>query len=277
MATINALGIKVHVEAWHEEQEETIVMLHGFTGSTKTWEHVASMLPQYRIIAIDCIGHGQTESPKDYTLYKMDHQLAVLEEVFEALQLTSFTLIGYSMGGRIALSYAVKYPGRVQTLILESASPGLRTEQERNVRKEADDALANKIEANGVVSFVNAWENIPLFASQKRLPQHIQQAIREERLQQNEQGLANSLRGIGTGMMPPMWDKLHTLSFPVTLITGSLDTKFVDIAREMTTFIPKVRHLTVNDVGHVIHVENPPEFATIVKETISLNPNRGTI
>ena len=277
MATINARGIEVHVETWHEEQEETIVMLHGFTGSTKTWEQLASILPQYRIIAIDCIGHGQTESPKDYTLYKMDHQLAVLEEVFKALQLTSFALIGYSMGGRIALSYAVKYPGRVQTLILESASPGLRTEQERNVRKEADDALANKIEENGVSSFVREWENIPLFASQKRLPQHLQQAIREERLQQNELGLANSLRGIGTGMMPPLWGKLHTLSLPVTLITGALDTKFVDIAREMATFTRKVRHLIVNDVGHAIHVENPSEFATIVKETISLNPNRGTI
>ena len=277
MATIKAQGIEVHVETWHDEQVETIVMLHGFTGSTKTWEQVASMLPQYRIIAIDCIGHGQTESPKDYTLYKMDNQLAVLEAVFEALQLTSFTLIGYSMGGRIALSYAVKYPGRVQTLILESASPGLRTEQERDTRKKADDALANKIELNGVTSFVNAWENIPLFASQKRLPQHLQQAIREERLQQNEQGLANSLRGIGTGMMPPMWDKLHTLSMPVTFITGALDTKFVDIAREMATSIQKVRHLIVNDVGHAIHVENPSEFATIVKETISLNPNRGTI
>ena len=277
MATIKAHGINVHVATWHEEQEETIVMLHGFTGSTKTWEQVASMLPQYRIIAIDCIGHGQTESPNDYTIYQMEHQLAVLEEVFEALQLTTFTLIGYSMGGRIALSYAIKYPGRVQTLMLESASPGLRTEQERRVRKEADEALANNIQLNGIASFVDMWENIPLFASQKRLPEHIQQSIREERLQQNEQGLASSLRGIGTGVMPPMWDQLHTLSMPVTLITGALDTKFVDIAREMTIFIQKVRHLIVNDVGHAIHVENSTEFATIVKETISLNPNRGTI
>ena len=277
MATIKAHGINVHVETWHEEQVETIVMLHGFTGSTKTWERVASMLPQYRVIAIDCIGHGQTESPNDYTLYKMEYQLAVLEEVFEALQLTSFTLVGYSMGGRIALSYAIKYPRRVKTLILESASPGLRTEQERNVRKEADDALANKIQLHGVTSFVDTWENIPLFASQKRLPQYIQQAIREERLQQHEQGLANSLRGMGTGIMPPMWDELHKLSMPVTLITGALDTKFVDIAREMTTFIQKVRHLIVNDVGHAIHVENPSEFATIVKDTISSNTNRGTI
>ena len=277
MATIKARGINVHVETWHNEQVETIVMLHGFTGSTKTWEQVASVLPQYRIIAIDCIGHGQTESPNDCTVYQMDDQLAVLEEVFEVLQLTSFTLIGYSMGGRIALSYAIKYPGRVQMLILESTSPGLRTEQERNVRKEADDALANKIQLHGVTSFVDTWENIPLFASQKRLPQHVQQVIREERLQQNEQGLANSLRGMGTGEMPPMWDQLHTLSMPVTLITGALDTKFVDIAREMTAFIQKVRHLVINDVGHAIHVENPAEFATIVKETISLNPNRGTI
>ena len=181
------------------------------------------------------------------------------------------------MGGRIALSYAIKYPGRVQTLILESASPGLRTEQERNVRKKADDELANKIEANGVTSFVNAWENIPLFASQKQLPPYNQQAIREERLRQKEQGLANSLRGIGTGMMPQVWSKLHVLSMPVTLITGALDTKFVDIAREMTMFIQKVRHLIVNDVGHAIHVENPSEFATIVKDTISSNTNRGTI
>ena len=277
MATIKVRGIGVHVETWHNEQAETIVMLHGFTGSTKTWEQVASMLPQYRIVAIDCIGHGQTESPNDYTIYQMEHQLAVLEEVFEALQLTTFTLIGYSMGGRIALSYAIKYPSRVQILMLESASPGLRTEQERRGRKEADEALANNIQLNGVASFVDMWESIPLFASQKRLPQHIQQSIREERLQQNEQGLANSLRGIGTGVMPPMWDELHTLSMPVTLITGALDTKFVDIAREMTIFIQKVRHLIVNDVGHAIHVENPAEFATIVKETISLNPNRGTI
>ena len=277
MATIKVRGIGAHVETWHNEQAETIVMLHGFTGSTKTWEQVASMLPQYRVIAIDCIGHGQTESPNDYTIYQMEHQLAVLEEVFEALQLTTFTLIGYSMGGRIALSYAIKYPGRVLTLMLESASPGLRTEQERRVRKEADEALANNIQLNSVANFVDMWENIPLFASQKRLPEHIQQSIREERLQQNEQGLANSLRGIGTGVMPPMWDKLHTLSMPVTLITGALDTKFVDIAREMTIFIQKVRHLIVNDVGHAIHVENSTEFATIVKETISLNPNRGTI
>ena len=277
MATIKAHGINVHVEMWHKEQLETIVMLHGFTGSTKTWEQIASMLPQYRIIAIDCIGHGQTESPNDYTLYKMEYQLAVLEEVFEALQLTNFTLVGYSMGGRIALSYAIKYPGRVKTLILESASPGLRTEQERNVRKEADDALANKIQLYGVTSFLDTWENIPLFASQKQLPQHVQQAIREERLQQHEQGLANSLRGMGTGVMPPMWGQLHTLSLPVILITGALDKKFVDIAREMTAFTQKVRHLIVNDVGHAIHVENPAEFATIVKETISLNPNRGTI
>lgn len=277
MATIKARGINVHVETWHNEQLETIVMLHGFTGSTKTWERVASLLPQYRIIAIDCIGHGQTESPNDDTVYQMEYQLAVLEEVFEVLQLTSFTLIGYSMGGRIALSYAIKYPRRVKTLILESASPGIRTEQERNVRKEADEALANKIQLHGVTSFVDTWENIPLFASQNRLPQHVQQAIREERLQQHEQGLANSLRGMGTGVMSPMWGKLHTLSMPVTLITGALDTKFVDIAREMTAFTQKVRHLIVNDVGHTIHVENPAEFATIVKETISLNSNRGTI
>ncbi|MFF5994159.1 2-succinyl-6-hydroxy-2,4-cyclohexadiene-1-carboxylate synthase [Lysinibacillus sp. KU-BSD001] len=270
MATVTALGIDVHVETWHDEQVETIVMLHGFTGSTNTWAQVAQKLPQYRIVAIDCMGHGKTESPNDFMLYTMEQQLAVLEEVFCRLFIQNFTLIGYSMGGRIALSYAIQYPERVRQLILESASPGLRTEEERKARKEADDKLAQKIEAAGVVNFVREWENIQLFASQKKLPLSVQQAIRTERLNQSAQGLANSLRGIGTGMMPSVWDRLHRLLMPVTLITGELDEKFVSIAWEMAQVIPKVRHLTVNNAGHAIHVENPTEFATIVKDTISL-------
>ena len=269
MAFLHVKGINVHIEVWNETEEQTIVMLHGFTGSTKTWESVARQLPAFRIIAIDCIGHGRTESPVDVSLYEMDNQVDVLEEVCRRLQLESFTLVGYSMGGRIALSFAVKYPGRVEKLILESSSPGLASEEERMGRRRADNLLGDKIEENGVESFVDAWEKIPLFASQKRLPENVRLGIRKERLQQNALGLANSLRGMGTGKMPPLWENLSELSMPVLLITGQLDEKFVNIAREMMVYLKKGRHLTVNDAGHAIHVENPAEFATILKETIS--------
>ncbi|MER2116248.1 MAG: 2-succinyl-6-hydroxy-2,4-cyclohexadiene-1-carboxylate synthase, partial [Solibacillus isronensis] len=176
---------------------------------------------------------------------------------------------GYSMGGRVALSYAVRYPSGIEHLILESASPGLMDEEQRTIRKQADDTLAEKILANGIESFVNKWENIPLFASQKSLPAEVQQEIRSERIQQREIGLANSLRGMGTGVMPELWSKLNTLTMPVTLVTGKLDEKFIQLNNEMQERIEKANHLIIPAVGHAIHVENPTKFATIVKETIS--------
>lgn len=259
----------IHVEQWHEDKEQVIVMLHGFTGSTKTWQYIAKQLSAYRIIAIDAMGHGQTMAPVEVSLYEMAQQIARLEEVFVALDLHEFTLVGYSMGGRIALSYTVKYPQRVTKLILESASPGLRTEKERATRKEADDQLAASIEAYGLQSFIDRWENIPLFASQKSLPKQLQAEIRAERMSQRTQGLANSLRGLGTGMMPQLWDDLASIEIPVVLVTGELDSKFVQIATTMQKQLKNAKHYTVPAVGHAIHVENPEKFATIVKETIS--------
>ena len=269
MAFLKVKGINVYYRIWNETSEHTIVMLHGFTGSAHTWEPIARQLSGFRVIAVDCIGHGKTDCPIDVSLYEMEHQINVLEEVCRQLQLDSFSLVGYSMGGRIALSYAVKYPQRINALLLESASPGLKTEEERIARRKADCQLADKIEANGIESFVKAWENIPLFTTQKRLPESVQHEIRKERLGQCANGLANSLRGMGTGKMPTLWERLKELQMPVILLTGKLDGKFENIAREMTALNKKVQHLTVNDVGHAIHVENPSEFATIIEEKIS--------
>ncbi|MEO4051827.1 2-succinyl-6-hydroxy-2,4-cyclohexadiene-1-carboxylate synthase [Solibacillus sp. CAU 1738] len=262
-------GIKVNVDIWNEQATHTIVCLHGFTGSTKTWEQVAKLVPA-RIVAVDLIGHGQTAAPSDVSYYSMEVQVELLEALFEQLTLSDFTLLGYSMGGRVALSYVTRYPTRIQALILESASPGLASNEERMARKQADEMLANNIEQNGIESFVSKWEDIPLFASQKNLPVTVQREIRQERLSQCEIGLANSLRGMGTGVMPQLWDALSELSMPVLLITGSLDTKFVGLSQQMAETIPNVKNITVAGAGHAIHVENPVEFATIVKDNSNI-------
>jgi len=262
-------GLETHVEIWNERAQQTLVALHGFTGSTATWRNLAKALPHIRVIAIDCIGHGQTAVPKEISRFSMDEQIQDLEEVISQLQLERFTLLGYSMGGRIALSYAITYPERIERLILESASPGLRTSQERSERCASDNALAEKIIHNGLQSFVNAWENVPLFESQKCLPDNVQQTIRTERLSQKVEGLAGSLRGIGTGNQPSNWMSLAELEFPVLLVTGLLDEKFCKIALEMKALLKNVKHTTVNNAGHAIHVENPAEFATIIEEYLT--------
>lgn len=271
--TVN--GIKVNVQVWNKASQQTIVMLHGFTGTAGTWDQVASYLPDICIIAIDLIGHGQTDAPEAVSYYTMQEQIKLLEQTFIQLELEQFVLLGYSMGGRVALSYTAAYPKRVGQLILESASPGLKTEEERAARRMADEALANKIEQQGIKAFVDMWENIALFATQKTLPVNIQQVVREERLAQTEIGLANSLRGMGTGAQDELWSQLNSISLPVTLITGSLDEKFCLIAQKMKEELPNGKHVLVENTGHAIHVENPKQFATIVKD--ALKRNKGVI
>ena len=262
---VSVRGLSVYVEMEGNPQLPTAVFLHGFTGTSATWKEVRHELQgNYRTVAIDLTGHGKTTVPDKPERYAMEEQIKDLEALFEQLKLDSFYLIGYSMGGRISLAYTVHYPKRVKALILESSSPGLLEEKARLERKEADKVLANKIMNEGIPSFVDKWENIPLFESQKSLPAAKRHAIREERMQQSETGLANSLLGIGTGSQKSYWEALHSIQNPVFLITGELDAKFVAIAREMNEAEPTWQHIVVSGAGHAIHVENPRLFATMI-------------
>lgn len=268
--TIRIRGVDINVEIIGEEKLPSVVLLHGFTGSTASWREIVKLFEgKYRTIAIDLTGHGKTSSPDDVNRYSMKQQLADLEELFTALSLNQIILIGYSMGGRIALAYTVNYPNRILSLILESSSPGLKTEKERIERKAADKRLAEKILKDGLPSFVDFWENIQLFVSQKSLHEEKQLEIRKERLSQSGKGLANSLIGNGTGSQPSYWEHLETIKIPVLLLTGELDTKFVNISREMRRNIHNVRHETIEHAGHAIHVEKPGTFATMIEQHIT--------
>jgi 2-succinyl-6-hydroxy-2,4-cyclohexadiene-1-carboxylate synthase len=161
------------------------------------------------------------------------------------------------MGGRLALYIATHYPERVQSLTLISASPGLKTEAEREARRKADNELADKIEKNGMAWFVDYWEISRLWDSQSP---ELKAQLRENRLKNNPIGLANSLRGIGTGVMPSLWEKLADLPIPVKLIVGELDSKFVAINQEMVSLIPNADLTIIPDAGHAAHLEKPDIF-----------------
>lgn len=265
-------GLNVHYQIFNPRAEKTLVFLHGFTGSTKTWDSVVqSFEGEYRIFLVDLIGHGLTDAPYSVQRYSMEEQIELLHDFFEARRIPLFTLIGYSMGGRVALGYTMKYPEMVEQLILESSSPGLSTIEERIARKKSDHALADRIEKNGLKDFIDYWESIPLFESQKRLPIPTQKAIQSERLEQREIGLANSLRGMGTGQQPSYWEELHNYTKPVLLITGELDKKFEKKAEFMENRFPCCEKIIVENVGHAIHVENPKSFATIIEEHLDFN------
>jgi 2-succinyl-6-hydroxy-2,4-cyclohexadiene-1-carboxylate synthase len=250
-----------HVETIAPNQ---IVMLHGFMGSTKSWYAIVKSLTFYQSILLDIAGHGKTTMPEYPDDCEMEVVSGELNEVFTQLKLAPFHLLGYSMGGRLALYTALNQPFVFKSLILESGSPGLKTEDERAARRASDEKLAQMIERDGIEAFVNYWELLPLWDSQKNLAPEVRQQLRDQRLKNNPIGLANSLRGMGTGAQPSLWDKLPELNIPVLLIAGELDTKFVAIAQEMHSLLPNSRLVIVPNAGHTVHLEQPELYTQAI-------------
>jgi 2-succinyl-6-hydroxy-2,4-cyclohexadiene-1-carboxylate synthase len=258
-------GVNYHVEL--SGDGIPLVLLHGFMGSAVNWlPHIPIFEQHFRVITIDLPGHGKSDSPSDPQRYSMDNVAQDLITIFEQLPLPPVRLLGYSMGGRLALYLAAHHPSAIESLILESASPGLEPQNERAERQRSDEQLANRIEENGVPAFVAEWERLPLFATQDRLPAIILDQQRSHRLRNNPHGLANSLRGMGTGVQPSLWPRLSTISKPVLLIAGELDTKFVAIAHRMNHQIPASRLAIIPDAGHTTHLEQPDWFVSHVLE-----------
>ncbi len=237
---------------------DPLVLLHGFTGSGANWSaQIEAFASHFQVVTIDLLGHGETESPADPARYQMELAGRDLIAIFDSLELERVHLLGYSMGGRLALYTALTYPERIDRLILESASPGLKTAAERTARIAQDAALADRIERDGIVSFAEYWSNLSLFASQSP---ELRERLRLQRLRNHPTGLANSLRGMGTGVQPSLWDRLGEWDRPCLLLCGEHDAKFCAINAEMHDLMPQSALEIIPGAGHTVHAEQPAAY-----------------
>jgi 2-succinyl-6-hydroxy-2,4-cyclohexadiene-1-carboxylate synthase len=225
-----------------------LVLLHGFTQTSRSWQSIAHALAgRYRPATPDLPGHGDFAGRRPASFEACDAYLRALTD-------GPFTLVGYSMGGRVALHAALALGDRVQRLVLIGATPGLADKGERVARAADDAALADRIEAIGIDAFVREWGAQPLFDG---IPRGVADAIHADRRRNTAAGLAAALRGLGTGVMPPLWDRLGELAMPVELVVGERDAKFRTIAERMAERIRTARVLVVPGAGHVAHLEVP--------------------
>lgn len=192
--------------------------------------------------------------------------------VYDIKKNQNIILIGYSMGGRLALSYAKNYSNLLKGLILESASPGIENFNERIARIESDNKLIEMIESQTVEEFIDYWMNQELFQTQKKLPAIKLEEIRKIKIENNNKtGLINSLLGFGTGQMNSLWNDLKKIQCRTLLITGELDEKYTIINRRMNELIDTSAHSIVKNAGHNVHLENPNDFVNLIYNFFKIN------
>jgi 2-succinyl-6-hydroxy-2,4-cyclohexadiene-1-carboxylate synthase len=270
---ISLNGVGYHTVRYGLPEVPPLLLLHGFTGSGDSWaDLIPAFSQQFSVITVDILGHGRSAAPADPNRYTMPHVAANLIALLDAWQIEHTALLGYSMGGRLALYLACHYPERFSKLILESSSPGLRTEAERAARRQQDEALADWIEANGIEPFVARWEALPLWASQQQLSAEIRQRLHQQRRQNSAVGLANSLRGMGTGAQPSLWARLPEITVPSLLIAGELDHKFMAINEQMVGLLGNGRFHPIPNTGHTTYVEQPALFKAAVLPFLNSQP-----
>jgi 2-succinyl-6-hydroxy-2,4-cyclohexadiene-1-carboxylate synthase len=239
----------------------TLVLLHGFTQTRQSWRRTAQALQgRYRALVPDLPGHGQA-------LHRTASFDACAAYVRALAPSGTFELCGYSMGGRIALRAALTLgPSIVTRLVLVGASPGLADPEERSRRRAADEALADRLETTDIEAFAREWGSQPLFAGQ---PERVAAAAYADRLRNTPHGLAAALRGLGTGVMEPLWDRLGELAIPVTLIAGERDAKFRGIAEAMHARLPNAQLVVVEGAGHAAQLEQPAAVAGAIYQSFS--------
>lgn len=239
-----------------------VVALHGFTGSGADFDPLRACLKPLSTLATpDLPGHGAKRSQRRLADYSL---VAHLDTISEAATAPQITLLGYSMGGRLALHWAIAHPERIHRLILVGASPGLATPAERDERRLGDATLAEFIRTRGLEAFFKYWHNQTFFQPMLRLPKDRLDPILERRAQNDPEGLAMSLENVGTGTLPSLWHRLNELRFPVDLVTGEHDVKFTRLAREMGAHLPKARHSVIDGAGHAVHLEKPADLAMLL-------------
>jgi 2-succinyl-6-hydroxy-2,4-cyclohexadiene-1-carboxylate synthase len=270
MAFIAVDGLAFHVTRRGVGAGEPLVLLHGFTGSASSWLPVVDLIGEGQdILSIDLIGHGASAAPEERARYVFDAALADLAAITGHFGIDRANWFGYSMGGRLALGLALRYPNLVAKLILESATPGIADPAERAARRAADERLARRIEELGIEAFVDEWERLPLWESQRHLPAPTRQRQRAIRLANSPIGLANSLRDMGQGAQPSFWDRLGDVQAPALLITGALDHKFTVIGERMRAALHDSRHVVARKAGHAVHLEDPEFVAARVVDFLA--------
>ena len=243
-----------------QDNAPVILYLHGFLGCREDWNPTASALgPAFGHLQIDLPGHGATGNAPDDAAFAMPGCARALIELVDHLGIQTCHVLGYSMGGRLALYLARYHAGRFGRFVIASASPGLKTSGERTERINRDHELALRLRSDGLDRFLTDWYNLPLFATLDQDSEAFRQLLVRRR-RNDPEALARSLQQMGTGAQPSLWDELGSIKAAALFVAGARDAKFKNLASQMANLCPHAQLAILADAGHTVHLETPDAF-----------------
>lgn len=275
-------GVRYAFLAWPSSRGAGIlaplILLHGFAQGAASWGEVAAALAVDRpVYAFDLVGHGESERPASPHAYALEAQgdtmLAFAQHVAETEGVQP-AVLGYSMGGRVTLAALRRKPRAFSAVILEAAGFGPATPSEREAAAQRDATSAANLRANGVEAFMDAWEQLPLFASQRDLALDVRTRLRAGRLANDAEALARTFEHAGQHVMPDRAVTLEALASlsaggtPLLYLAGERDAKYRALATQAAEAGADVR--IIFGAGHNIHLEAPDAFAREVASFLSV-------
>jgi len=248
---------------------QVVMFLHGFMGNIYEFDNVIKLLNNnFSYLTVDLPGHGKTEVLGGSDYYGMENTAQAIINLLDELKIEKCFLVGYSMGGRIALYLTINFPERFMKVVLESSSPGLSTDFQRIMRIKSDAGIIRKLTRistrNEFGVFLNNWYSQPIFGQIKNHPAYPKMI--ETRLANSPLKIAKSLQFMGTGYQPSLWHKLEYNQIPLLLLVGEYDQKFIDINTVIYNLIPGSKLVIINRSAHNTHLENPLMFVEYIME-----------
>ena len=251
---------------WGIRGRPALVLLHGFLGDSEDWRPLVSLLEDdFYLVAIDLPGHGNSQSVElaGDDAFRLFSQ--ILNLTLQQLDLKRFSLLGYSLGGRLAMMYSLDHGGSVEHLLLESCHPGLESDADRSIRSQSDSEWASLFRTEPLEEVLQRWYHQPVFAD---LNSQQRQSLMEHRLRVNKNSplLGNVLDGCSLSRQPACWGKLEDVSFPVHYFYGEKDLKFTEIALRLHKSGSLAGLHKVSAAGHNVHREQPEAMADVIRQ-----------
>jgi len=251
---------------YYRSKDIPTLFLHGFLGSSKSWNEILEILKKYSI-TLDITGHKKNFFDQKDTNYSIDNWFSELKNQLDKESIQSINLCGYSMGGRLAIGFAQKYPSLIKNLILESTTLGIISKEEKMIRLNSDLMLCNDIESD-YNKFILEWEQLSLFKNQFKKNKNGFINQRKIRLSHNPLQISKSLKVFSQGKLPDYYSSLPKFSFPINIITGRFDKKYTSIGKQINSLCKNSTH-HILDCGHNVHLEEPILYTQIIKNILN--------